>query len=95
MPPLLPPSFADMRQNFRLIIADWRAASGLARYFMVSQLVSGALLLLCSLASMGAGALGDPRSSLLALAAASVCFVQSLGAFSVLKRRFQVRYEVW
>lgn len=95
MPPLLPPSLAEMRQNLSLIAADWRAGSGLARYFMASQLVSGFLLLACSLVSMGAGMAGDPRTSLLALVAASVCFVQSLGAFSVLKRRFQVRYEVW
>lgn len=95
MPPLLPPSLAEMRQNLKLIAADWRAGNRVARYYMASQLVSGALLLTCSVASMGAGLAGDPRTSLLALVAASVCFVQSLGTFSVLKRRFQVRYEVW
>lgn len=95
MPPLLPPSLAEMRQNLHLILADWKAGTALVRYFMASQFVSGLLLLACSLGSMAVGIAGDTRSSLLLLAAGGACFVQSLGTFLVLKRRYQIRYEVW
>lgn len=84
-----------MRNNLKLILADWRGGNALARYFMASQLASGFLLLACSLASMAAGIAGNTLTSLLLLGAGFACFVQSLGTFSVLKRRFQVRYEVW
>ena len=81
--------------NARLLAADWKAAGPLARYFIASQLLSGLLLGVCSLASIVAGVAGLPGTYLGLLGAAALCGAQAAVTWSVLKTRFRVRYEVW
>jgi hypothetical protein len=67
----------------------------LQRYFIASQLLSGLLLGACSIASIAAGLAQLPAANLGLLAVAGLCFVHTIVSWNVLKRRFQVRYEVW
>ena len=92
---LLPPSGASLRQNLRLLAAEWKGARGLTRYFIASQLLSAVLLGLCSIASVGAIWAGHTATYLGLLGAASLCFVHTFATWSVLKTRCRVRYEVW
>lgn len=90
-----PPSWRSLRANAGLLAAEWKAAGGLARYFIASQALSALLLGLCSLASLVAGLLGLTALYLGLLAAAALCGVHTFATWSVLKARFRVRYEVW
>jgi hypothetical protein len=92
---LLPPTRDYIRRNLALLAADWKAGSTLGRYFIASQLLSGFLVGLCSLASIATGIAGLPAANMGLLAAAALCFVHTFATWNVLKRRFQVRYEVW
>lgn len=91
----LPPSAEDFRRNAQLLAAEWKAGSTELRYFIASQLLSGLLLGACSLASIAAGIAGLDLVHRGLLGAAGLCLVLSLSTWDVLKRRFQVRYEVW
>ena len=84
-----------MRANLRLLSLDWNGAAAVQRYFMLSQLVSGVLLGVASLASVAANLAGHQALGLQLLAAASLCFVHTLFSWNVLRRRFKVRYEVF
>lgn len=91
----LPPTRDAVKRNARLLAEDWKAASAMKRYFIASQLASGALLGACSAASVVAVVAQRPGLNAGLLAAAALCFVHTLATWNVLKRRFQVRYEVW
>lgn len=92
---LLPPSWRSLRGNARLLAAEWKAAGAAARYFMASQLLSGLLLGLCSVAAMAAGIAGLTGTYVGLLAAAALCGVHTFATWAVLKTRYRVRYEVW
>lgn len=91
---LQPPSRQDLAQNLRLLAEDWRLSGALARYFMVSQLLSMLLMTLCAAGSMFAIVADDWRAYLGLLVASATCFVHTVGSWAVLKRRFFVRYEL-
>ena len=91
----LPPGWDEVRRNARLLVEDWQAGSPLRRYFIASQLLSGVLLAACSLASIVAGLAGLPSVNFGLLTVAGLCFVHTVVSWNVLKRRFQVRYDVW
>jgi hypothetical protein len=92
---LLPPTWGNLKRNVRLLAADWHAGGPLLRYFIASQLASGALLGLCSIGSVVAAIAGWQATNLQLLGAAAICLVHSVGTWNILKRRFQVRYEIW
>jgi len=93
--PFFPPTREYLKRNARLLAADWQAGSTLRRYFIASQLLSGFLLGACSLASIAATLAGLPSVNFGLLGVATLCFVHTVVSWNVLKRRFQVRYEVW
>lgn len=95
MNPLLPPSRERFRRNVHLLAADWNAGGAQRRYFIASQVLSTILLGACSLASIAAAFAGLAATHLTLLGAAAACLVHSLSSWHVLKRRFQVRYEIW
>jgi hypothetical protein len=95
MNPFLPPTRDYVKRNMRLLAEDWAGGTFARRYFIASQLASGLLLGTCSLASIAAGIAGWPEGNLGLLGVAALCFVQTIATWNVLKRRFQVRYEVW
>ncbi len=90
-----PPSTRDLLRNARLLAEDWRASGALRRYFIASQLASGALMGLCALASIVAACLGHLPTYLGLLAASGICLAHTLRTSRVLRDRFGVRYEVW
>jgi hypothetical protein len=92
---LMPPSRANLVRNARLMAEDFRAGTALRRYFMVSQMASGTLLGACSAFGIAAGLAGLTGVYLGLLGAAGLCLVHSVGTWNVLKRRYQVRYQVW
>lgn len=92
---LLPPSGASLRQNLRLLGAEWKEAGPLTRYYIASQLASAALLGACALASLAALYVGLTGTYLGLLGAGALCFVHSVATWHVLKTRCRVRYEVW
>jgi hypothetical protein len=92
---LLPPSRADVTRNARLLVEDWRGGGPLQRYFIASQVASGMLVGVCSVAAIAAGIAGLPGVNARLLGAAALCFVHTAATWHVLKTRFQVRYEVW
>lgn len=91
---LLPPTRASVVQNLKLLADDWRLSSGMARYFMVSQVVSMALMAGCAAGSILAIVAEDFVAYLGLLAASGLCFVHTVGTWTVLKRRFFVRYQL-
>lgn len=91
---LLPPTRDGVLRNLRVVWSEWQAAAWLPRYFMVSQALSCVLLGACSLGSLAAGLAGRPDVYLGLLAAAGLCLVHTMATFGVLKRRFNVRYEI-
>jgi hypothetical protein len=91
---LQPPSRASLAQNLRLLADDWRLGSGIARYFMVSQMLSLALMALCAAGSILAIIAEDLSAYLGLLAASAICFVHTVGTWTVLRRRFFVRYQL-
>jgi len=92
---LLPPSGARLRRNLRLLAVEWKDGPPLTRYFIASQLLSCALLGVCSLAAIAAAVGGWTATYLGLLAAAALCLVHSFATWHVLKTRCRVRYEVW
>ena len=92
---LLPPTRDYVARNARLLAADWAAGNALTRYFIASQLLSGLLVGVCSLASIVAGIAELPGLYLGLLGVAAICFVHTVGTWNVLKRRCGVKYEVW
>ena len=92
---LKPPSWRSVRVNIRLLLAEWRAAEPAARYFIASHLLSAVLLGLSSLAALAAGFAGLPLIYFGLLAAAALCAAQAAATWTVLKRRFRVRFEAF
>lgn len=92
---LLPPSRENLARNARLLAEDWAAGAALTRYFIASQLLSAALVGVCSLAGIAAGAAGYTGLYLGLLGVAALCLVHTVATWTVLKRRCGVRYEVW
>lgn len=92
---LLPPSREHLSRNVRLLAAHWKSGGPQMRYFIASQLLSGMLLGVCSLAGIVAGLAGLTATNLALLGAAAACLLHTVSTWNVLKRRFQVRYEVW
>ena len=91
---LLPPSRTHLIQNLRLLADDWRLGGGMARYFMASQMLSMALVALCAAGSVLAIVAEDLPAYLGLLAASGLCLVHTIGTWTVLKRRFFVRYQL-
>jgi hypothetical protein len=91
---LQPPSRASVIQNLRLLADDWRLGSPMARYFMVSQMVSMALMAVCAAGSILAIVAENLPAYLGLLAVSGICFVHTVGSWNVLKRRFFVRYQL-
>lgn len=91
---LQPPSRHDLAQNLRLLAEDWRLSGALARYFIVSHILSIVLMALCAVGSMLAIVADDGRAYLGLLVASAICFVNTIGSWAVLKRRFFVRYDL-
>lgn len=91
---LQPPSRASLVQNLRLLAEDWRLSGGMGRYFMASQMLSMALMALCAAGSILAIVAEDLPAYLGLLAASAICFVHTVGTWTVLKRRFFVRYQL-
>jgi hypothetical protein len=89
-----PPSTRDLLRNARLLVEDWRASGVLRRYFIASQLASGALMGLCALASIVAAWLGHLPTYFGLLAVSAICFAHTAATWRVLKQRFGVRYEM-
>ena len=89
------PSRGGQPGNFGLFIQDWRNGNWLLRYFLASQVGAIALSMLCSAASIAMLATGNVTANLWLICAAGVCFVTALSTWSVLKRRFRVRFAVW
>lgn len=90
-----PPTIAPMRANLRLLARQWASASALQRYYIASQLVSGVLLGVLSMLSVAAVLGGVRETGLGLLAAAALCLVHTLASWSVLRKRYKVRYEVF
>lgn len=95
MNPFLPPTWDAVSRNARLLAEDWRAGSALLRYFIASQLASGAGVGVCSLGSLAARLAHVPVAATGLLAAAALCCLHTVATWNLLKRRFRVRYEVW
>lgn len=91
----LPPSPARVLHNLRLLAGDWRRGGALMRYFIASQLVAGLLSLLCSAASLAALRMEADTAGLWLIAAAGACIAHSVHCWTVLRRRFQVRYALF
>jgi hypothetical protein len=91
---LLPPTRASLASNLRLLRDDWRLSGWTARYFMASQMLSLGLMALCAAGSIVAIVAEDLGAYLGLLAASAICFVHTVTTWSVLKRRFFVRYQL-
>lgn len=91
----LPPTRADVTRNAQLLVEDWRTGDFVRRYFIASQLASGLLVGVCSIAALVAAVAGLTTVNAGLLGAAALCFVHTLVTWHVLKTRFQVRYEIW
>jgi hypothetical protein len=90
----LPPQRHRLIYNARQFVADWQMAGALARFFMLSQVLSCVLMAVCAAGAAVAAVAGQVGPYLGLLAASAICFAQTLGAWNVLKRRFLVRYEL-
>lgn len=95
MNPFLPPSREDVRRNLHLLVEDWKSGSPLRRYFIASQLASGVLVGACSIGSIVAGMARLPVANFGLLAVAGLCLLHTVATWNLLKRQFQVRYEIW
>ena len=67
----------------------------MARYLMVSQLLSTALTALCAIGGSLAIVAGEWGLYLALLGASGMCLVHTLGTWHLLRRRYLVRYSVW
>lgn len=92
---LIPPSREQMKQNFRLLAADWRTGNGLMRYFVISLFLASAVSTGASLASFVALALNQPATALALVCVAGACLMHAVGTNNVLKKRYQVRFAIW
>jgi hypothetical protein len=92
---LIPPTREEMKQNFRLLVADWRSGNTLMRYFVVSLFLASAVSTGASLASFVALAANQPGTALALVCVAGACLLHAVGTNGVLKRRYQVRFAIW
>ncbi|HUS25613.1 MAG TPA: hypothetical protein VM369_11760 [Candidatus Binatia bacterium] len=91
---LQPPTAREIRDNLRLLAADWKQHGAAMRYFVVSHLLSNAVLMAASAASIVALLLDRQALQIGLLAAAGIGAVQSALTWGVLQRRYKVRYEL-
>ena len=90
----MPPSLTSIVRNASVLAADWRAAGAVARLYMASQVLSLVMMVACTAGAVFAAITGQLWPYLGLLAAAAICFFQTLGAWTVLKQRYGVRYEL-
>jgi hypothetical protein len=90
----LPPSRESVLNNLRLLAHDWRASGAQGRYFIASQVLSTLLIAVCAMGSLAAIVAGDWKAYLGLVMAGAICFAHTVGTWTVLKRRFLVRYEL-
>jgi len=84
-----------MKLSLAAVRAEWKRANPAMRYFLATHLAANLLTALISTASVALGAFGQQRAQMLLLVVAALCAGQALLAWSVLQRRFNVRYSLW
>jgi hypothetical protein len=92
---LTPPTFASLKQNLSLLVADWRKGTVLMRYFVISQVAATLLSIGCSAACFVALALDAKITALGLVCLSGACLFHAVGTWNVLKRRYQVRFVAW
>ena len=84
-----------MKFSLVALRAEWKRANLSMRYFLAAHMLANLLMAGMSITSMVLGAVGQKERQILLLAAAALCGVQALLTWSVLQRRFKVRYSLW
>jgi hypothetical protein len=92
---LMPPSREEVKQNLRLLAQDWQRGPGLMRYFVVSQLAATLFSVGCSVATFVVLSMGQGTTALGLAAVSGACLFHAFATWTVLKRRYQVRFAAW
>jgi len=84
-----------MRFTVPLFLVEWKRAGASMRYFLATHLLANTLMMATSIASVVYGALGSRDPQMLLLVAAVLCGGQAILSWTVLQRRFKLRYSLW
>ena len=84
-----------MKFNVVALRAEWKRADRAMRYYLASHVAANAMMALLSVVSIVLGAMGHGITQMLLLGVAVLCGGQALLSWSVLERRFKIRYSLW
>jgi hypothetical protein len=84
-----------MKFNLVALRAEWKRATLSMRYFLLSHVLANVLMSILSIASVVYGAMGNGTAQMLLLGVAVLCLGQAFLAWSVLEKRYKIRYSLW
>jgi len=84
-----------MKFSLAALRAEWNRANLSMRYFLATHMFANFLMASLSITSMVLGAMGQKERQILLLAGAALCGAQALLTWTVLQRRFKIRYSLW